>query len=185
MVPNMPEMKNKIVTNTVLANFIICSNANYLLFIIKIYAVNRSFFIVLWGCNVCFFFPRKPIVRKKFATLGSLSIIFYRLCGQRSAGRWFPVPKTAQIRHPGNADLFFVASGRIVSKNKPLPADISGINCLHRIRPAHELCSAGYVLPDDDFPFWSLRKFVTPEMPSSFLLPRDGLFQKVNLCRLT
>ncbi len=47
MVPNMPEMKNKIVTNTVLANFIICSNANYLLFIIKIYAVNRSFFIVL------------------------------------------------------------------------------------------------------------------------------------------
>lgn len=47
MVPNMPEMKNKIVTNTVLASFIICSNANYLLFIIKIYAVNRSFFIVL------------------------------------------------------------------------------------------------------------------------------------------
>ena len=139
MVPNMPEMKNKIVTNTVLASFIICSNANYLLFIIKIYAVNRSFFIVLWGCNVCFFFPRKPIVRKKFATLGSLSIIFYRLCGQRSAGRWFPVLKAAQIRHPGNADLFFAASERIVSKSKPLPADISGINCPYRIRPANRL----------------------------------------------
>ena len=134
MVPNMPEMKNKIVTN-----FIICSNANYLLFIIKIYTVNRSFFIVLWGCNVCFFFPRKPIVRKKFATLGSLSIIFYRLYGQRSAGRWFPVLKAAQIRHPGNAGLFFAASGRIVSKSKPLPADISGINCPHRIRSANRL----------------------------------------------